>query len=74
MHQIAEIVVQGGKAVLSALPYPDGQRLRVLVVEIALEPPRLPIAAVRERLKGTSSGLSDPEAPMIPLEEWELRP
>jgi hypothetical protein len=72
MHQIDDAVVQGGKIVLSHLPFADGQRVRVIVSESEAPVVRLPIDEVRCELKGGVERFEDPFEPMIPSEDWEM--
>jgi hypothetical protein len=64
--------VQGGKIVLSHLPFADGQRVRVIVSENEAPIARLPIDDVRRQLKGGVERFDDPLEPMIPSEDWEM--
>jgi hypothetical protein len=74
MHQIDGAIVRDGKVVLSHLPFPDGQRVRVLIAESdnTAVGGRLPIEEVRRQLKGAVIGFDEPFDPMIPPEEWEM--
>lgn len=73
MHEINDAIVQGGKIVLSQLPFPDGQHVRVLV-EKADQPAarRIPIKQVREMLKGGVERFDEPFEPMVPSDDWEM--
>lgn len=73
MHRIDDAIVQGGKLVLSGLPFPEGQHVRVIVEETkGSDRPRLPIAEVRRLLRGGVKRYDDPFAPAIPPEDWEM--
>jgi hypothetical protein len=71
MHEIDGAIVQGGTVVLSHLPFPDGQRLRILVVEAGATPP-LSIQVVRQMLRNGVEQFDDPFAPMLPADQWEM--
>jgi hypothetical protein len=70
MHEIHNAIVQGGKIVLSHLPFQDGQHVRVLVEE-ANQPAvhRIPIEQVRQILKGGVERFDDPFEPIIPSDD-----
>ncbi len=73
MHQIDDAIVEGGKVVLSHLPFADGQRVRVLVAENdAPVEKRLSIEEVRRQLKGAVERFDGPFEPMIPGDAWEV--
>lgn len=73
MHQIDDAIVQGGKMVLSDLPFADGQRVRVIVAEQdGLTPKPLSIEDVRRQLRGGVARFDDPFEPMIPSGDWEM--
>jgi hypothetical protein len=73
MHQINDAIVTGGKIVLSNLPFPDGQHVRIVVAEMESQAAKkIPIAEVRKLLKGGVEHFDDPFAPLIPVEDWEM--
>jgi hypothetical protein len=74
MHRIEDAIVRGGRIVLSDLPFPDGQRVRIVVTEDEGSPatPPLSIAEVRRRLRGGVLRFDDPCEPMIPSAGWEM--
>jgi hypothetical protein len=73
MHQIDDAVVRGGKLVLSDLPFPEGQHVRVVVAETnAPATERLTIHEVRKLLSGAVERFDDPFEPMIPTDQWEM--
>lgn len=71
MHRFDDIIVQGGKIVISDLPYPDGQHVRVLVATDSPQP-RRSIEEVRQLLRGSVSRYDEPFEPMIPADHWEM--
>jgi hypothetical protein len=72
MHQINDVIVQGGQIVLTNLPYVDGQHVRVVVAETDSKSKRIPITKIREMLRGSVERFEDPTEPMIPSQDWEL--
>jgi hypothetical protein len=72
MHEINDAIVQGGKIVLSQLPFIDGQHVRIIVAETGESNIRMPIHKVREILSGGVEHFDAPLEPMIPSENWEL--
>jgi hypothetical protein len=52
MHTINDIVVKDGQIVLSHLPFPDGQHVRVILTEIGSTSTKMTISQVRELLRG----------------------
>ena len=72
MHEINDAVVQGGKIVLSHLPFADGQHVRVTVAEAHESCQRMSIQKVRESLRGGVERFEEPFEPMIPSENWEM--
>lgn len=73
MHRIHDAVVHDGKLVLSGLPFPEGQRVSVIVEEAKAScEERLPIGEVRELLRGGVERYDDPFAPAIAPEDWEM--
>lgn len=72
MHEINDAIVNGGKIVLSYLPFADGQHVRIIVA--ANDEPRKPISIqkVREILKGGVERFDEPFEPMIPCDDWEM--
>jgi hypothetical protein len=72
MVAINDAIVQGGKIVLSHLPFADGQRVRVVVAESDEPTKKLSIQKVREFLKGGVERFDDSFEPMIPGEDWEM--
>ena len=52
MHEINDAIVQGGKIVLSQLPFADGQHVRIIVTETTTADQRLSIQEVRRILQG----------------------
>jgi hypothetical protein len=73
MHRIEDAIVQGGKLVLSDLPFREGQHVHVIVAEatVATEKP-LSIHEVRRLLKGCVERFENPFEPMIPESHWEM--
>ncbi|MGA2233317.1 MAG: hypothetical protein ABSH22_20635 [Tepidisphaeraceae bacterium] len=72
MHEINDAIVQGGRIVLSHLPFADGQRVRVWLSQADEVNRRIPIKQVRQALKGGVERFEDPFEPMIPGESWEM--
>ncbi len=73
MHQINDAIVQGGKILLSQLPFADGQRVRVVVTEQDIPALKaLSIEEVRRQLRGGVVRFDDPFEPMIPSGDWEM--
>ncbi len=73
MHQIDDAIVQGGRIILSHLPFADGQRVRVTVAEHdAPAPQSMSIDDVRRQLRGGVARFDDPFEPMIPSGDWEM--
>jgi hypothetical protein len=73
MHQIDDAIVRGGRLELSHLPFPDGQRVRILVTEVESQAGnRNSIHEIRRLLKGGVERFDDPFGPMIPPEHWEM--
>lgn len=73
MHEIDDAVVQGGKIVLSHLPFADGQHVRVIIAETDVTAAaRMSIHDVRRQLKGGVERFDNPFEPMIPSEQWEM--
>ena len=72
MHEINDAIVQGGKIVLSQLPFADGQHVRIIVTETTTADQRLSIQEVRRILQGGVERFDDPFEPMIPSESWEM--
>lgn len=72
MHEINDVIVQGGKIVLSHLPFADGQHVRILVAEADQTGQRASIQKVREILRGAVERFDEPFEPMIPSENWEM--
>jgi hypothetical protein len=73
MHRISDAIVNGGKVVLSDLPFPDGQHVRVVVEEADADlANRVSIDEVRRLLEGGVERFDDPFEPMIPPESWEM--
>ena len=73
MHEFNDIIVRDGKLLLPDLPYPDGKHVRVVVTEPDLSTrQRLPIAKVREILKGCVTQHAELTEPMIPEQDWEM--
>jgi hypothetical protein len=66
MHEINDAIVQDGKIILSHLPFANGQHVRVIVAETDEFPKRMPIAKVREILKGSVERFDNPTEPMVP--------
>jgi hypothetical protein len=63
----------GGQLVLSGLPFPDGQPVRIVVVEVD-GPQRevRTVAEVRRLLRGGVERFDDPFEPVIPTDQWEM--
>ena len=73
MHQIDDAIVRGGRIVLSDLPFPDGQRVRVIVAEQDATPRQLlSINEVRRQLRGSVTQFDEPFQPMIPAGDWDM--
>jgi hypothetical protein len=73
MHRIDDAIVQGGKLVLSNLPFAEGQHVRVVVAEVDAPPAKkLTIQEVRRLLKGSVIRFDDPCEPIIPLDDWDI--
>lgn len=73
MHQVNNAVVQGGKLVLSGLPFQDGQHVRVVIAEAEIPVhASISIQEVRKQLKGGVERFDEPFEPMIPVENWEM--
>jgi hypothetical protein len=72
MHRINDAVVQGGKLLLTDLPFADGQHVQIVVAEADAVQSRLPIAEVRRLLKGGVERFDDPFEPLIPADHWEM--
>jgi hypothetical protein len=72
MHEINDAIVQGGKVVLSHLPFADGQHVRIIVAESGEPVERISIQKVRELLKGGVERFDEPFEPMIPADDWEM--
>jgi hypothetical protein len=73
MYQVDDAIVRGGKIVLSDLPFPEGQHVRVVVAELNGESAeRLDIQEVRRLLGGSVERFDDPFEPSIPPEDWEM--
>ena len=71
MHTINDIVVKDGQIVLSHLPFPDGQHVRVILTEIGSTSTKMTISQVRELLRGKVKRFDDPTDPMIPEDARE---
>ncbi len=73
MHRIHNAVVQGGKLVLSDLPFPDGQHVEIIVAELdEVVPGRASIEQVRRALRGGVERYDESFEPMIPPDAWKL--
>ena len=73
MHRIEDAIVQDGKVVLSQLPFPDGQHVRIIVDPTeSLPAARKTIEEIRSILKGGVARFDSPFEPMIPSDDWEL--
>ena len=71
MHHVNDAIVRGGRLVLTDLPFAEGQRVRVDVVEVD-ETARRSIDDVRRELRGGVERFDKPFEPMIPVEDWEM--
>jgi hypothetical protein len=72
MHEINDAIVKDGTIVLSHLPFPDGQHVRIVVAEADGPAKRISIQRVRELLMGGVERFDEPFEPMIPSENWEM--
>lgn len=64
-------VVQQGRVVLSNLPFPDGQRVEIVVTD-ANAAARKPIAEIRRLLHGGVERFDEPFETAIPSDAWEM--
>jgi hypothetical protein len=64
MHRIEDAIVQGGKLVLTDLPFAEGQHVRVVVAEVDA-PVKTTIHEVRRLLAGGVERFDDSTEPLL---------
>jgi hypothetical protein len=73
MQIVQNAIVSGGKVVLSDLPFAEGQRVNIVVAEVAPQAQTTKtIQEIRRILKGAVDRLDEPLEPMIPPGNWEM--
>jgi hypothetical protein len=73
MHHITDTTIKEGQIVLSNLPFPEGQQVRVVVARVdGPVEATASIHEIRRLLKGGVERFDDPFEPAISLNSWEM--
>jgi hypothetical protein len=67
-HRIEKIVQPNGTLILENLPFEEGKKVEIIILETQVEPK----VENQYPLRGTIYKYEDPFEPAAPLEDWEV--